>query len=85
MIHFSLSSSRIYTYIHNLRRRYIQSKMAKSMSYNMASGMQNMLKDGHKTFSGVDEAVIRNIEAAKGLSKIVASSFGPNGTCLRFP
>lgn len=53
--------------------------MAKSMGYNMAAGMQNMLKDGHKSMQGVDDAVLRNIEAAKGLATIVASSLGPNG------
>ncbi len=32
--------------------------------------------------AGVDEAVIRNIEAAKQLAQIVSSSLGPNGTCV---
>lgn len=38
-----------------------------------------MLKEGTKSFQGVDEAVIRNIEAAKQLSQIVSTSLGPNG------
>lgn len=42
--------------------------MAKSMGYNAAAGLSGMLKDGHKTFEGVQGAVIRNIEAAKAIS-----------------
>ncbi|KAI8470953.1 MAG: chaperonin complex component [Monoraphidium minutum] len=42
-------------------------------------GIQSMLKEGHKFFSGVDEAVIKNIDACKGLSAITRTSLGPNG------
>lgn len=42
-------------------------------------GLQAMLKEGHKHFSGVDEAVMKNIEACKGLSAITRTSLGPNG------
>lgn len=42
-------------------------------------GVQGMLKDGHKLLSGLDEAVLKNIEACKQLSKITRSSLGPNG------
>jgi hypothetical protein len=42
--------------------------MAKSMGYNAAAGLSGMLKDGHKTFEGVQGAVVRNIEAAKAIS-----------------
>ena len=38
-----------------------------------------MLKDGHKHLSGLDEAVIKNIDACKQLSKITRTSLGPNG------
>jgi T-complex protein 1 subunit theta len=38
-----------------------------------------MLKDGHKSFSGVHGAVLKNIEAAKGIAEMVQSSLGPNG------
>ena len=38
-----------------------------------------MLKEGHKLLSGLDEAVLKNIEACKQLSKITRSSLGPNG------
>mmetsp|Transcript_41809 Transcript_41809/g.96712 ORF Transcript_41809/g.96712 Transcript_41809/m.96712 type:complete len:551 (+) Transcript_41809:85-1737(+) len=53
--------------------------MAKSMSLNMASGTSGMLKSGHKSIEGLDEAVLKNIEAAKGIAQIVSSSMGPNG------
>ncbi|CAM6086762.1 unnamed protein product [Calypogeia fissa] len=50
------------------------------MSYMMQSfGMQSMLKEGHKHMSGLDEAVVKNIEACKQLSKITRTSLGPNG------
>lgn len=42
-------------------------------------GLQAMLKDGHKHLSGLDEAVMKNIEAASQLSKICRTSLGPNG------
>ena len=45
----------------------------------MPYGLQSMLKEGHKHFSGVDEAVVRNIEAVKGLAAITRTSLGPNG------
>lgn len=42
-------------------------------------GMQSMLKEGHKHLSGLDEAVIKNIDACKQLSTITRTSLGPNG------
>jgi T-complex protein 1 subunit theta len=47
----------------------------------MASGLSGMLKDGHTSYEGVDEAIMRNIDAAKQLADIVKSSLGPNGQC----
>lgn len=38
-----------------------------------------MLKDGHKHLSGVEEAVMKNLEACKELSTITRTSLGPNG------
>jgi T-complex protein 1 subunit theta len=50
------------------------------MSYMMQPyGMQSMLKEGHKYMSGLDEAVLKNIDACKQLSKITRTSLGPNG------
>jgi T-complex protein 1 subunit theta len=46
------------------------------MSYNAASGLGGMLKDGHKHW---DDAVVRNITAATELSTMVSTSFGPFG------
>lgn len=42
-------------------------------------GIGSMLKEGHKHFSGVQEAVVKNIEACKGLAQITRTSMGPNG------
>lgn len=38
-----------------------------------------MLKEGHKLLSGLDEAVLKNIDACKQLSQITRTSLGPNG------
>lgn len=53
--------------------------MAKSMNLNAAAGLQGMLKEGHRTFEGVQGAVMRNIEAAKAIAGMVQTSLGPNG------
>jgi T-complex protein 1 subunit theta len=42
-------------------------------------GIQSMLKEGHKHMSGLEEAVLRNIDACKGLAQITRTSLGPNG------
>lgn len=42
-------------------------------------GVQGLLKEGGKHFAGVDEALLRNIEACKTLSQITKSSLGPSG------
>lgn len=57
--------------------------MSKSMGMNLASGLQGMLKDGHNSYEGVDEAIMRNINAAKELAAIVRTSLGPNGELRR--
>ncbi len=54
-------------------------KMAKSMGYNQAAGIGGMLKSGHQSFQGTQGAVIRNIEAAKGIASMVQTSLGPFG------
>jgi len=41
--------------------------------------LQHMLKDGAKHYSGLDEAVFRNITACRHLTQITRSSLGPNG------
>lgn len=42
-------------------------------------GLQAMLKDGHKHISGTEEAVVKNVEACRALSKVTRTSLGPNG------
>lgn len=46
---------------------------------NMRRGIPRIFKDGYRQFSGVEEAVLKNIEAVKQLCEIVRTSFGPNG------
>jgi len=43
-------------------------------------GFQSVLKDGGKHFSGVDEVLLKNIEACKALAQITRTSLGPLGT-----
>ncbi|KAF8398609.1 hypothetical protein HHK36_017540 [Tetracentron sinense] len=42
-------------------------------------GVQSMLKEGHKHLSGLDQAVLKNIDACNHLSTITRTSLGPNG------
>lgn len=49
------------------------------MAMGLPYGLQAMLKEGHKHFSGVEEAVMKNIDACKALSQITRTSLGPNG------
>lgn len=48
-------------------------------------GLQSLLKEGHKHLSGLEEAVLKNIEACKQLSKITRTSLGPNGAPFFVP
>jgi len=38
-----------------------------------------MLKDGARFYSGIDEVVLKNVEACKELAETTKSAFGPNG------
>mmetsp|Transcript_31717 Transcript_31717/g.57630 ORF Transcript_31717/g.57630 Transcript_31717/m.57630 type:complete len:543 (-) Transcript_31717:57-1685(-) len=49
------------------------------MAMGMPYGLQAMLKEGHKHYSGLEEAVLKNVEACKNLAKITRTSMGPNG------
>jgi len=42
-------------------------------------GFASMLKDGAKYFSGLEEAVIRNIQACKAFSSTLKTTYGPRG------
>ncbi|KAL3277623.1 hypothetical protein HHI36_012964 [Cryptolaemus montrouzieri] len=44
-----------------------------------APGFAQMLKDGARYYSGLEEAVIRNINACKEFAYSVRSAYGPNG------
>lgn len=44
-----------------------------------APGLAQMLKDGAKHYSGLDEAVYRNLRACKELASTVRSAYGPRG------
>jgi len=50
-----------------------------AMHIPRAPGLAQMLKDGAKHYSGLDEAVYRNIDACKQLAVTVKSAFGPRG------
>ncbi|EDV24579.1 uncharacterized protein TRIADDRAFT_25783 [Trichoplax adhaerens] len=50
------------------------------MALHIPRGMlQTMMKDGAKHFSGFDEAILRNLNAAKELARMTRTSYGPNG------
>lgn len=44
-----------------------------------APGFASMMKDGAQFFSGLEEAVIRNISACKEFAETVQTCYGPNG------
>ncbi|KAG0719053.1 T-complex protein 1 subunit theta [Chionoecetes opilio] len=43
------------------------------------AGLSSMLKDGARHFSGLEEAVYRNISACKEFSKTLKTAYGPQG------
>jgi len=50
-----------------------------SAKMQLGGGFQDMLKEGYSSMSGLDMAILKNIEACKELGKITTSSMGPNG------
>ena len=51
-----------------------------NMKFNKQNGgFSSLLKEGYKHFGGLEEAILKNIEAVKGLANITRSSLGPNG------
>ncbi|EFN84736.1 T-complex protein 1 subunit theta [Harpegnathos saltator] len=50
-----------------------------AMHVPKAPGVAQMLKEGARYFSGLEEAVYRNITACKQLADTVRSAYGPNG------
>ena len=55
-----------------------------SMAYNSAAGLAGMLKSGHEHYFDDSEGgavVVRSIDAACELSRMLSSSMGPQGRC----
>jgi len=50
-----------------------------SPQIQVGSGMQGMLKEGYKEMSGLEMAIMKNIEAVNDLGKVTRTSMGPNG------
>lgn len=47
--------------------------------FQQTGGITSLLKEGSKIFSGLEEAILRNIDACKQLSSITRTSLGPYG------
>lgn len=54
-------------------------EMGDRTNLRVGAGLPGLLKDGYKHFSGMEEAVLRNIEATRQLAQITRTSLGPNG------
>jgi len=46
---------------------------------NMRMSIPRLFKEGYKSFSGLEEAILKNIDACLQLSNITRTSMGPNG------
>ena len=44
-----------------------------------AARSSSLLKDGYKHYGGLEEAILKNVEACKNLAAITRTSLGPNG------
>lgn len=53
--------------------------MSGQMRFKSASGFSSLLKEGYKVMGGLEEAIMKNIEACRGLAAITRTSLGPNG------
>jgi len=49
------------------------------MKFKAANSFSSLLKDGYKHYGGLEEAILKNIEATKQLAAITRTSLGPNG------
>lgn len=54
-------------------------RMAGKMRMGAPQGITSLLKEGYKHFTGLEEAILKNVEACKQLAAITRSSLGPNG------
>lgn len=50
-----------------------------ALSVPKAPGVAQMLKDGARMYSGLEEAIYRNISACKEFAQTMRSAYGPNG------
>lgn len=50
-----------------------------SPQIQVGSGLGGLLKDGYKEMSGLEMAILKNIEAVNDLGKMCRTSMGPNG------
>ena len=55
------------------------SKYAPQPEMQQAGGLPSMLKHGATHAEGVQDAIIRNLEACEALTTITRTSLGPNG------
>jgi T-complex protein 1 subunit theta len=42
-------------------------------------GLNALLKEGGRHYAGLEEAILRNIDAAREISNMTRTSLGPNG------
>lgn len=47
--------------------------------FKLQNTFNSLLKEGYKTYTGVEESIMRNIEAVKEISNMTRTSLGPNG------
>lgn len=47
--------------------------------FQSGGGLQSLLKEGSRHFAGLEEAILKNIDACKQLSTITRTSLGPHG------
>lgn len=52
------------------------------MMQNMRQGIPRIFKQGTKHTHGVEEAILKNIEACQELTEMTRTSLGPNGACF---
>lgn len=50
-----------------------------SIQMNNNTGFSSLLKEGYRHYAGLEEAIIKNIEACKAISNMTRTSYGPHG------
>jgi T-complex protein 1 subunit theta len=50
-----------------------------SAQIQVGAGLNGLLKEGHKSLSGLEQAILKNIEACDELGRVTRTSMGPNG------